>query len=242
MRTIFMTVLAVVGFTTAAMAQTIGSVTITPIEHASVVLERGGVTVCVDPGDRGYWGTTCEVVLITHDHTDHFTVDAVRRLTTAQTLIVAPPEVYAGLAELRAQTFQVSGGSMSVHGLTIEVLPTTGFHEPGCCNQYVINFGSTRIHIAGDTDPTPAMMALSDIDVSFLPLCERYTMNEEEAAQVVAAMSPQYVIPYHWGDGRMLGCDGNPHNFASLVQQGTGGSTQVLIYDWEPRSQFVAAR
>ena len=57
----------------------------------------------------------------------------------------------------------------------------------------------TRIYVAGDTEPTPEMMALKDIDIAFLPVNQPYTMTPEQAVEAVRAIKPKIYYPYHYG-------------------------------------------
>ncbi len=55
------------------------------------------------------------------------------------------------------------------------------------------------MYIAGDTEGTPDMRALKNIDVAFIPMNLPYTMTPEEAADAVRAFHPKVVYPYHYG-------------------------------------------
>jgi len=57
-----------------------------------------------------------------------------------------------------------------------------------------------RIYIAGDTEPTPEMAALRDIDVAFLPVNQPYTMTVDQAAEAVKTLRPRIFYPYHYGE------------------------------------------
>jgi hypothetical protein len=57
-----------------------------------------------------------------------------------------------------------------------------------------------RIYIAGDTEPTPEMMALKDIDVAFIPVNQPYTMRVDQAVEAVKAIKPKIFYPYHYGE------------------------------------------
>ncbi len=72
------------------------------------------------------------------------------------------------------------------------------YHEKGRGNGYIVTFGPVRAYIAGDTECTPEMRALSDIDVAFVPMNLPYTMAPEAAAECVQEFGPQIVYPYHY--------------------------------------------
>jgi L-ascorbate metabolism protein UlaG (beta-lactamase superfamily) len=96
------------------------------------------------------------------------------------------------------------------------------YHDKGRGNGYVITLGGKRIYIAGDTEGTPEMRALKNIDVAFVPMNVPYTMTEAEAADAVKVFAPKIVYPYHYRGS-------NPSIFAAAVGTGT---TEVRLRDW----------
>jgi len=74
------------------------------------------------------------------------------------------------------------------------------FHPKGQGNGYVLTVGDKRIYIAGDTENTPEMKALQNIDIAFLPMNLPYTMTPEMVADAVKAFKPKILYPYHFGD------------------------------------------
>ena len=42
------------------------------------------------------------------------------------------------------------------------------FHDKGRGNGYVLTFGDKRVYLSGDTECTPEMKALKNIDVAFV--------------------------------------------------------------------------
>jgi len=83
----------------------------------------------------------------------------------------------------------------------------TPFHPRGEGNGYVLDFGDTRIYIAGDTEPIPEMSGLGTVDVAFLPMNLPYTMSPEMAADAARVIMPAILYPYHYGDsdtGRLV--------------------------------------
>ena len=74
------------------------------------------------------------------------------------------------------------------------------FHPQGVGNGYILTFGDTRVYVAGDTENTPEMKALQNIDVAFLPMNLPYTMTPEMVAEAVRTIKPRIVYPYHFGN------------------------------------------
>ena len=93
-------------------------------------------------------------------------------------------------------------------------------------NGYVLTIGGKRFYIAGDTEDTPEMKALTGIEVAFLPMNLPYTMTVEQAAAAVEAFKPVVVYPYHHKGSDV-------EAFKALVEAGGAGS-QVVIANWYP--------
>src|ERR1700733_7293766 len=95
-------------------------------------------------------------------------------------------------------------------------------HEKGRGNGYIVTLGGKRIYIAGDTEGTPEMKALKNIDVAFVCMNLPYTMTPEEAADAVRAFHPAIVYPYHY-----QGSD-----TAAFKKALDGSGIDVRLLDW----------
>jgi L-ascorbate metabolism protein UlaG (beta-lactamase superfamily) len=101
-----------------------------------------------------------------------------------------------------------NGQSKDLMGINVEAIPmynlTRGpqpgsvFHDKGRGNGYVLTLGDKRVYISGDTECTPEMKALKNIDVAFVCMNVPYTMTTTEAAACVKAFQPKIVYPYHF--------------------------------------------
>lgn len=106
--------------------------------------------------------------------------------------------------------------------------PGLKFHPKGEFNGYILTLGGKRIYIAGDTEVTPEMKRLKNIDVAFLPMNLPYTMTPQEAAQGARAFRPKIVYPYHYRFPFNKPND-NPQQFARAL---AGSGIQVRIRGW----------
>jgi len=218
-----------------------GDLVIHPIHHAAMTLTWGGKTILVDPapapgapegGDRTaeYKGLPApDLILVTHEHPDHFNVDILRAVGGGATL-VAPQSVLDKLPDpLKGRTeVMASGDSEELGGILVEAVPAYNltaerlkFHPKGRDNGYILTLGGKRIYIAGDTEDTPEMRALSHIDIAFLPMNLPYTMDIEHAADAVKAFRPGIVYPYHYGESDV-------EAFKGLV----GDASDVRLLKW----------
>lgn len=229
-----------------------GPIRITPIYHASMQIEYGGVVVDVDPFSAGdYTGAKKpDIILITDIHPDHLDQKAIKKLLSPHgyTVIYGPASV-TGLLKgfqnsrvrvttIEGQGFWKFGGSMSSPTVDIAYLPMYNlvrgpkpgekFHPKGRGNGYVLTMGGKRIYIAGDTEVTPEMKALKNIDVAFLPMNLPFTMTPQEAAAGAKVFKPKIVYPYHYRYP-FDKPNNNPQTFASALK-GTG--ITVKIRDW----------
>src|ERR1700736_2373283 len=72
-----------------------GGVKITPIRHASMMIQAGGKVIQVDPWSEGnYDGVPqADLILITDIHPDHLDKPMIDRLSKAGTIVIAPEAV-----------------------------------------------------------------------------------------------------------------------------------------------------
>ena len=184
-----------------------GTVQITPIQHASLLIEGAGKVIYVDPAQGNYdRRPKADLILLTDIHGDHMAPKIVAGLQKAGTVILAPEAVAKTITEAKVIR---NGESQRFGDWQIEAIPmynlTRGpeagklYHDKGRGNGYVLSFGGKRFYISGDTEGIPEMRALKNIDVAFVCMNLPYTMTPEEAAVAVKAFHPKVVYPYHYG-------------------------------------------
>ncbi len=187
-----------------------GELEITFLGHGTLMFAHNGKTIHVDPysqvADYGQL-PKADIVLITHEHRDHLDPDALSKIVASQTEVI----INAGSAsQLEDATVMGHGESLNIRGVEIEAVPAYNiehkrpngepFHPPGVGNGYILTFDGLRVYIAGDTEGTPEMRALEEIDVAFLPMNLPYTMTPEQVAEAARAFKPRILYPYHFGD------------------------------------------
>ncbi len=215
-------------------------VKITPISHASMVLEWDGEVLYVDPvGElEQYVGNEApDVILLTDIHGDHLSIATLEGLVTADTIIVAPQAVADELTdELNNLVVIVANGEVFSYGeFDIEAIPMYNLpesedsrHVKGRGNGYVVENDSTRLYIAGDTADIAEMRALQNIDIAFIPMNLPYTMDVNAAADAVLEFAPAAVYPYHYRTPEGFS---DVDEFMRLVNEGNS-AIDVVILDW----------
>jgi L-ascorbate metabolism protein UlaG (beta-lactamase superfamily) len=212
-----------------------GVVKITPIYHASLLIEAGDKRIYVDPAKPGNFAglPPADLILITHTHADHMDQEVISALSKTGTVIMAPPDVVKTVTTADPIS---NGETKKWDAWTIEAVsmynvkrgPSAGalYHEKGRGNGYVLTYGGKRFYFSGDTENIPEMRALKNIDVAFVCMNLPYTMPPDEAAEAVKAFHPKVVIPYHYR--------GSDLAVFQRALQGTG--IEVRILDWYPKS------
>ena len=216
-----------------------GQVVFHPVDHASMVVETPGGVIYVDPvgGADLYRGMPQpSLILITHEHADHFDLPTLQALPAVA--IIANPAVHGMLpADMQERaTAMANGDQAQAMGMLIEAVPAYNtspdkqqYHPQGRDNGYVLTIGGKRFYIAGDTEDMPEMRALENIEVAFLPMNLPYTMTVQQAADAVGDFKPVTVFPYHHRGSDV-------QEFARLVEASDAGSL-VVIANWYPRGE-----
>jgi len=225
---------AALGAETQVFATAAGPVKITPLYHASTLIEAGGKVIYLDPAKPAKLDglPKADLILITDIHGDHMDPDSDKAVSKDGTEIFAPPAVVATVTTAKP----ISNGETKMWGdWKIEAIaaynlkrgPEAGklFHDKGRGNGYVLTYGGKRFYFSGDTEGVPEMRALKDIDVAFVCMNLPYTMPPEEAADAVKAFHPKIVIPYHYR--------GSDLSVFQKALEGTG--IEVRVLEWYPK-------
>ena len=206
-----------------------GTLELTPIQHASLMIQAGGKVLYVDPAQGSYDGLPqADYILITDIHGDHMVPDLVAKLKKPGTVVLAP----AAVAEkVPGATVISNGQTKSIGNFTVEAIPMynlkpapngTLYHPKGRGNGYIVTYGGKRFYFSGDTEGIPEMRALRNIDVAFVCMNLPFTMTPEAAADAVKAFHPAIVYPYHYR--------GQDTQVFAKALQGTG--IDVRLRDW----------
>lgn len=215
-----------------------GQIKIHPVSHASFVMETPAGTIYSDPvGDASAYGDfpRPDLILITHEHGDHYNEETLNALVGDNTKLITNPAVHGMMPEsLKGKAEAIANGeSGEFNGVKIDAIPAYNiteerkkFHPQGRDNGYVLSFEGFRVYISGDTEDIPEMRALENIDLAFVCMNLPFTMNAEAAASAVSEFKPKVVYPYHYR-GRDGGTQ-DPEEFAKLV----GDAAEVKQAPW----------
>ena len=200
-----------------------GGITLDRLTESGILL-RGSKTVYVDPVDlEDYEIFAADIVMITHKHEGHLSVEDLRLVCQADTMIVTNHDVAAMLSDMDMPkpdilppkgTFRARGihveaisaymledrikqTSSDVGPASVESVPPHPYEADGL--GFIIEMDQVRIYHAGDTGLVPEMRLIKEIDIAVLPIAGWSVMSPHEAAAAVRILQPEVAVPVHYG-------------------------------------------
>ena len=171
--------------------------------HASFLIEDS-VAIYIDPYDLPKGLPPADLILITHDHSDHFSPGDIGNILKTSTVVVSVKSVCDALpAKVKHSRVVAPGDTITIGEVTIAAVPSYNikkdFHpkKKGWVG-FVVEADGRSIYHAGDTDLIPEMKDI-DADIALLPAGGTYTMDADEAAKAANLIGPKVAVPMHWG-------------------------------------------
>lgn len=179
--------------------------------HAAVKL-IGEKVIYIDPFQIQKNFSDADIILCTHDHYDHCSIDDIKKVMNEKTTLVCPPDCLSKFKGfLVKEVVPVEPcQEITVKGVFIETIPAYNvnkFRAPGMPFHpkdnywvgYIVTLAGLRIYHSGDTDKIPEMSLLHDIDLAFMAVGGTYTMTASEAVEALLQFHPKKAIPIHYG-------------------------------------------
>ncbi|MBN2103596.1 MBL fold metallo-hydrolase [bacterium] len=187
-----------------------GNLEITFIGHGSLMFTYKSQVIHIDPFTRvGDYSKLpdADLILITHHHRDHLDPEALIEIRTDSTELIC---TQLCSEQIEGGIIMKNGDIRTINGIPVEAVPMYNivhkrdngepYHVKGEGNGYILTMGDKRIYVAGDTENTPEMKSLKNIDIAFLPMNVPYTMTPEMVTDAARAFMPKVIYPYHYGN------------------------------------------
>ena len=211
-------------------------VKLTWLGHDGFRIEDGQV-IYIDPYEIKA-GTKADLILISHEHDDHCSIDDLKKVATPNTILVAHTQSKDKLSKLPVKELKIAkpGDKLTLGVVTVEAVPaynTNKFKEPGKLFHpkedgklgFIVTVKGVRIYHAADTDHITEMKGLTP-DIALLPVSGTYVMTAKEAAEAAASIKPKVAIPMHYAS--IVGSVKDAEEFKNLAK------CEVRIMQKEP--------
>lgn len=209
---------------------------ITWLGHSGFLIE-GSQTVVIDPfltenpkaATKPEGIGKCDIMLLTHDHADHM-ADAPAICKATGATLYTTHELATMLAEkegLKTEGMNI-GGTLTHGDAEINMVAAQHSTTTGDTVGFVLIMDGKCIYHAGDTGLFGDMKIIADffkINLSLIPIGDRYTMGPASAARAVELLHTEKVIPMHYNTFPVI--EQNPREFVELV----GSTAEVIILE-----------
>ncbi len=201
--------------------------------HDSFRLDASKI-VYFDPWKLPSDSPKADIILVSHEHYDHFSPEDIKLISSKDTVIVCDKAVAKqsrGKVSCREVKILACADAVEIDGIKVKAVPSynigKSFHtkESGKLG-YLVTIDGVTLYHAGDTDFIPEMKGYS-CDIALLPVSGTYVMTADEAAEAALAIKPKIAIPMHWGD--IVGSVDDARRFKKLLE----GKIEVRILKGE---------
>ena len=203
--------------------------------QSSIRIRCGAGTVYADPFHMKISPHDADIVLITHDHYDHFSPEDLAKVINPATILVVPEKLADKAAAFSAQVKAIEtvlpGQQYQIAGLSLETVPSYNRIKPFHPKKngwvgYLLDLDGQRVFIAGDTDKTKENSAVK-CNIALIPIGGKFTMDPKEAADLINTIRPKTAIPTHYGT--IVGKKNDGDLFASMVDPSI--DVRIIIQD-----------
>lgn len=172
------------------------------LNHASFRLRGKDVTIYVDPWKIEGKPQDGDIILVTHDHYDHLSMEDVNKVAKPDAVVVIPSVALAKV-DWPNRLGVSPGETLAVKGISINVVRSYNTNKDFHPRSqewvgYIVELDGVRIYHAGDSDVIDEMDNVS-CDVALLPVSGTYVMTADEACEAVRRIGPKAAIPMHYG-------------------------------------------
>ena len=178
------------------------------VNTRSSIKITGSKTIYFDPLEIEGNPKDADIIFVTHEHYDHFSPEDIRKVMTDDTKMIVPASMLEVVKEKCAEVKHLygilPGQSGECEGVKYQGIPAYNIgkafhHKERNWVGYLVELDGVTYYAMGDTDVTPEAEAV-DVDVIFVPVGGKYTMDADEAAEFINQKPRGLVVPIHYAD------------------------------------------
>ncbi len=174
------------------------------IGHASFIFRTNGQVIYVDPFRLTTAVEHADIILITHPHFDHMSVDDIKKIADENTEIFIPEDSVSKIPIGKVRAVKPNSKYAS-NGVNFNTVPAYNNVKERLDKHpkkngwvgYIVEVEGKKIYHAGDTDFIDEMKGLK-ADTALLPIGGTYTMDVEQASDAANAMELNRAVPMHY--------------------------------------------
>lgn len=204
-----------------------------PYGHTAIKIQTDDRVIYLDPVDLVNQDLpAADIILITHDHADHFSPRTVAALSKDGTTVVSTPKICSTLGETDTVAL-APGEKVRVDGLEIEGIPAYNASHAQASGGlgFILTINDVRLYCSGDTGLNPEMESLAAIDIAVLNVRNPYSLSGAEVVEFAEVVKPRVIIPIHWMPEDNTYCDAEEVQY---IQQNMPSPTRLIILELEP--------
>ncbi|MGQ0794747.1 MAG: MBL fold metallo-hydrolase [Nitrosopumilaceae archaeon] len=195
--------------------------------HDTFTLEKG-ITICIDPYKLSKT-ISADIVLISHNHFDHLSLDDLEKTTSKKTIIVAANECLPQILNISSKNKVgiAPGEEKTINNIKIKAISAYNINKINPDTKkpfhpkedkkvgFIITIQGVSIYHTGDSDLIPEMTDLKP-DILLVPVSGTYVMTAKEAANAIEEIKPKIAIPMHYGT--IVGSEKDAKEFKEMTK------------------------
>jgi L-ascorbate metabolism protein UlaG (beta-lactamase superfamily) len=158
----------------------------------SAFLYHGSQNIYFDPITLDGNLPPADLILITHAHTDHWSVADIKKVIGPNTTLIISPNMSVAYETNKAEigipaTVLAEGQTIEVKGVSVQAVPafdTSGHPREAGGVGYIVSIDGERLYMSGGTDSYPEM-AQYTCDIAFIPAYSKALA--QELAEIIPA-------------------------------------------------------
>ena len=170
--------------------------------HSSIRIELNKV-LYFDPFKIEKEVHDADIILITHNHYDHLDIESINKVIKDNTIIIAPKSIEKDITIGSNNIYLNPFDEINIDNINIKTIPAYNIGKPYHQKEfnwlgYIVTYNNISYYIAGDTDKIEEAKKVK-CNIAFIPIGGKFTMDVNEATELLLAIKPQVVIPIHYG-------------------------------------------